>query len=139
MKSVKELRSEMRLSQQKFGDKFGIPLRTIQSWEYGDRTAPEYVMELLLYKAESEKIKQTAYVVRTLGNGIGEFQLFPSETEAIEKCKASWGKLTEEEKTAFWEDPDAVYGVVYTDVKWDDGDKTFVPDFTNEEQIWTAI
>lgn len=139
MKSVKELRSEMGLSQQKFGDKFGIPKPTIESWEYGVRTAPEYVMELLLYKAESEKIRQTAYVVRILGDGISEYQLFPSRFDAIEKCKASWDKLTEEEKTAFWEDPDAVYGVVYSDVKWDDGDKAFVPDFTNEELIWSAI
>lgn len=139
MKSVKELRSEMGLSQQKFGKKFGIPRRTVENWESGSTKASDYVLELLRYRVESEKIKHAAYVFRILGNGIDEFRLFFSETEAIEKCKSEWDKLTEEEKTAFWEDSDAVYGVVYTDVIWDDGDKVFVPVFTNEEQIWSAI
>ena len=34
---LKELRKELGLSQAKFAEKFGIPIRTIQDWEYGKR------------------------------------------------------------------------------------------------------
>lgn len=47
MTNVKELRELTGLSQKKFGDLYGIPLRTIQSWESGEREAPEYVIRLL--------------------------------------------------------------------------------------------
>lgn len=48
----RELRKQTGLSMQKFGDKYGIPLRTIQAWENGDRIPPEYVYELLKFKVE---------------------------------------------------------------------------------------
>ncbi len=45
--TVKDLRNLLGLSQQKFGDKYHIPLRTVQSWESGERSCPVYVIELL--------------------------------------------------------------------------------------------
>lgn len=45
--TVKELRSITGLSAQKFGDRYKIPMRTIQDWEYQKRTPPVYVIELL--------------------------------------------------------------------------------------------
>lgn len=47
MNKVKFLRERTKLSAQKFGDLYGIPLRTIQDWEREVRTAPEYVINLL--------------------------------------------------------------------------------------------
>jgi len=44
---IKALRKRTGLSMQKFGDLYGIPLRTIQSWEGGVRMPPEYVVRLL--------------------------------------------------------------------------------------------
>lgn len=44
---VKEMRELLGLSQQKFGDKYGIPKRTIQDWEYEKMTPPDYVLKLL--------------------------------------------------------------------------------------------
>ena len=44
---VKKMRRDSGLSAQKFGDKYGIPLRTIQEWEAGRRNAPDYVIALL--------------------------------------------------------------------------------------------
>ena len=46
------LRKQTGLSMQRFGDKYGIPLRTVQAWENGDRIPPEYVYELLKFKVE---------------------------------------------------------------------------------------
>lgn len=44
---IKELRKMTGLSAQKFGDKYGIPMRTIQNWEGGVNTPPAYVVSLL--------------------------------------------------------------------------------------------
>ena len=45
--TIKEIRSITGLSAQKFGDKYGIPMRTIQNWEYGIRECPPYIQSLL--------------------------------------------------------------------------------------------
>ena len=56
--TIKEIRSLTGLSAQKFGDKYNIPLRTIQNWEGGARKAPEYILTLLeRVVREDEKIK----------------------------------------------------------------------------------
>ena len=44
---IKELRRKIGLSQTKFGELFGIPMRTIQDWELGYRTPPEYVINMI--------------------------------------------------------------------------------------------
>lgn len=45
--TIKELRTLTGLSQQGFADKYKIPKRTLQDWEYNKRTPPEYVISLL--------------------------------------------------------------------------------------------
>ena len=50
--TIREIRKLTGLSAQKFGDKYHIPLRTIQSWEAPEgqdsaRSCPVYVRELL--------------------------------------------------------------------------------------------
>ncbi len=44
---VKEIRAELKMSQQEFATAYGIPLRTVQSWEQGarhpDATARSYL------------------------------------------------------------------------------------------------
>lgn len=54
---IKELRRLTGLSAQKFGDKYKIPLRTIQNWESGAREPAEYVV-LLLERAVREDFKK---------------------------------------------------------------------------------
>lgn len=44
---MKEIRKVTGLSQQKFGDLYGIPKRTIQNWENGVNEPPEYVLRML--------------------------------------------------------------------------------------------
>mgnify|MGYP000843743816 CR=1 FL=1 len=44
---LKEMRKLLGLSQAAFGDRYNIPVRTIQDWESGRRKAPVYVLELL--------------------------------------------------------------------------------------------
>lgn len=39
-----------------FADYFGIPYRTMQDWQLGNRRMPEYLLKLMLYRLETEKI-----------------------------------------------------------------------------------
>ena len=52
---MKEFRLSTGLSQSKFADYFGIPVRTLQEWEQGRRKPPVYLLELLkrIWKLES--------------------------------------------------------------------------------------
>lgn len=54
---IKELRILSGLSQQAFSDKYKIPKRSIENWESGKRTPPEYVI-ILLERAVKEDIKK---------------------------------------------------------------------------------
>lgn len=57
---IKELRSIAGLSQQAFSDKYNIPKRSIENWESGKRTPPEYVISLLerVVKEDIKKIEE---------------------------------------------------------------------------------
>lgn len=52
---MKDFRLSTGLSQSKFAEYFGIPVRTLQEWEQGRRKPPEYLLELLkrIWKLES--------------------------------------------------------------------------------------
>lgn len=45
--TVKELRAKTGMSQKAFAEYFGIPIRTVQDWEQGNRKPPSYVVEML--------------------------------------------------------------------------------------------
>lgn len=51
---LKELRKVTGLSQVKFAEKFGIPIRTIQDWEYGKREVRSYVVDMMYKIIELE-------------------------------------------------------------------------------------
>lgn len=60
MESRKEilikLREDMGMNRRQFADYFGIPYRTVQDWELGNRTMPDYLLRLMVYKANAEKL-----------------------------------------------------------------------------------
>lgn len=45
--SIRELRDLLALSVRKFGNRYDIPRRTIEDWEAGKNTPPNYVVALL--------------------------------------------------------------------------------------------
>lgn len=53
---VKKLREDMGMNRREFCDYFEIPYRTVQDWEAGKREMPDYVLRLMKYKAEAEKL-----------------------------------------------------------------------------------
>ena len=48
MLTIKEARIQAKLTQTKLAERYRIPVRTLQDWESGRRTPPEYVVKLLL-------------------------------------------------------------------------------------------
>ena len=54
MNPIKQLRQAAGMTRQQFCDYFGIPYRTLQDWELGNRKCPEYLLELMKYKLEKE-------------------------------------------------------------------------------------
>lgn len=49
----KEARISAGLTQQQMSDMFKIPKRTIENWESGQRTPPEYVKILVIEKLQT--------------------------------------------------------------------------------------
>lgn len=50
------LRKSTGMNRRQFAEYFGIPYRTVQDWELGNRTMPEYLLRLMVYKANVEKL-----------------------------------------------------------------------------------
>ena len=55
-KKIKELRESTGMNRKEFCEYFKIPYRTVTEWERDNRHAPEYVIRLLEYYIQMEKI-----------------------------------------------------------------------------------
>ena len=55
-KTIKELRENSGMSRKEFSEHTGIPVRTLEDWEAGRRTPPEYIPRLLAYQIKFESI-----------------------------------------------------------------------------------
>ena len=53
--TFQELRQSSGMNLKEFSEYFEIPYRTIQNWEGGQRTCPEYLLKLMRYKLDKEK------------------------------------------------------------------------------------
>ena len=51
-----ELRESTGMTRREFCDYFGIPYRTLQDWELGNRKMPDYLLRLMAYKINVENI-----------------------------------------------------------------------------------
>jgi hypothetical protein len=54
MNSIKSLIAACGMTQRAFAEYFHVPLRSVENWASGSRQCPEYVAELIEYKAEHE-------------------------------------------------------------------------------------
>ncbi|MDE6024012.1 MAG: helix-turn-helix domain-containing protein [Lachnospiraceae bacterium] len=51
-----ELRESTGMNRREFCEYFGIPYRTVQDWELGNRRMPDYLFRLMAYKIKMEKL-----------------------------------------------------------------------------------
>lgn len=55
-KRITELREEVGENRKEFSVHTGIPVRTLEDWEAGRRTPPEYIPRLIEYQIKYEKL-----------------------------------------------------------------------------------
>lgn len=53
---IKSLREQTGLTRKEFSKHTGIPVRTLEDWEAGRRTPPEYIPRLITYQLKYEKM-----------------------------------------------------------------------------------
>lgn len=53
--SIKDICEKYGLSQTALAKRFGIPLRTVQNWAGGQRSAPDYVVNMMVELLEKDK------------------------------------------------------------------------------------
>ncbi len=56
---VLKLRKSTGMNRREFCDYFDIPYRTVTEWELGHRKMPDYVLRLLEYKIQMEKLMKS--------------------------------------------------------------------------------
>lgn len=54
--TIKKLREDAGFNRSDFSQHTGIPLRTLEDWEAGRRTPPEYIPRLLAYQMKYEAL-----------------------------------------------------------------------------------
>ncbi|MBE5928412.1 MAG: helix-turn-helix domain-containing protein [Lachnospiraceae bacterium] len=55
-KIIKELREQTGMNRREFSEYTKIPVRTLEDWEAGKRTPPEYVPRLLSYQLKYDAL-----------------------------------------------------------------------------------
>ena len=55
-KLIKDLRDSTGMSRKEFSEHTGIPVRTLEDWEAGRRTPPEYIPKLIAYQLKYEEL-----------------------------------------------------------------------------------
>ena len=55
-KSIRNLRESTGMSRKEFSEHTGIPVRTLEDWEAGRRTPPEYIPRLIAYQLKYEEL-----------------------------------------------------------------------------------
>lgn len=63
---ITELREEAGENRKKFSVHTGIPVRTLEDWESGRRTPPEYIPRLIEYQLKYEKLMKEKEEVATI-------------------------------------------------------------------------
>ena len=53
---ITELRESVSENRYEFSKHLGIPVRTLEDWEAGRRTPPEYIPRLIEYQLKYEKL-----------------------------------------------------------------------------------
>ena len=55
-KEIRELRARTGMSRKDFSEYTKIPVRTLEDWEAGRRTPPEYIPRLLAYQLKFDEM-----------------------------------------------------------------------------------
>lgn len=54
--AIRGLRESTGMNRREFSEHTGIPVRTLEDWEAGRRTPPEYIPRLIFYQLKYEQL-----------------------------------------------------------------------------------
>ena len=54
--TIKDLREQKGMNRKEFSEYTGIPVRTLEDWEAGRRTPPEYIPRLIEYQLKYDEL-----------------------------------------------------------------------------------
>lgn len=66
------LRKQTGMNRKEFSDYLGIPYRTMQDWEFGNRQAPDYLFSLIKEKVQNDAASERRPSVRAALNDCGK-------------------------------------------------------------------
>lgn len=137
---IKSLRKELGLTQQKFADKFGIPLRTVANWEYVNDPA-DYMYIMLKKVIGMEKLHLTTFVFIEYRDsaGMGSTKMFPTIDEAIQYAQDAWDNLGKADQNTYINDKAGEFCVAEVPVEWDNTALEFHPITTDYTPFWRAF
>lgn len=113
--TITEMRNYIGISRAEFSRCYNIPLRTLESWEAGVRTPPEYVLDLLEESVRRTDIIEVSFVYDTL---LQEGRIYPwsKDLDLYGADQASYmtilstvDKFRERYPNCEWEDEDIDY------------------------------
>ena len=84
--TIKEMRDRLDWTQKEFSLYFGIPKRSIENWESGQRACPEYLRKLIQYKLFKEELIMNTKITYKFTSFYDDSQPnnnFPEETDYI--------------------------------------------------------
>lgn len=112
---ITEMRNYIGVSRAEFSRRYGIPLRTLESWESGVRTPPEYVLNLLEESVRRTDIIEVSFVYDAL---LQEGRIYPwsKDLDLYGADQASYmtilsivDRFRERYHNCEWEDEDVDY------------------------------
>jgi DNA-binding transcriptional regulator YiaG len=53
---LKNIRTDLGLNRKQFSEYMDIPIRTLEEWEAGRRKMPDYVLRLILYYSDNDRV-----------------------------------------------------------------------------------
>ena len=96
-KTIKELRESTGMSRKDFSEYTGIPVRTLEDWEAGRRTPPEYIPKLLAYQIKFEDIKavkkKTNDAISIITDPEGKKIVLINDIHFKSRRSIDWGKI----------------------------------------------
>ena len=96
---IKAIRKLTELSQTKFGERYGIPMRTIQNWETGVSEAPEYVLDMLEQIVwEAHEKERLFWGVVDSYDGGWDCDEYASKAEALKAGTLSWSRTSKHDQ-----------------------------------------
>ena len=113
--NITEMRNYIGVSRAEFSRRYGIPLRTLESWEAGVRTPPGYVLKLLEESVRRIDIVEVSFVYDTLLQE-GKIYPWPKDLDLYGADQASYmtilnivDRFRERFPNCEWEDEDIDY------------------------------